>query len=260
MCRLRALVLAGLVLGLGACGDGTGNGAPPSDGQPVLSGRATVFAAATLADAFEAIGDAFTAANPEAAVTFSFAGSSSLAQQILEGAPADVFASADEENMARLTDNGATATDPVVFATNEMVVAVPPGNPLGIAGLADLARPDVALVVCAEQVPCGRFAAEILDGAGVDATPRSYEENVRAVLTKVELGEADAGIVYASDVQASAGGVDGVPVPEEQNVVARLTIAATVESRNPDVAAAFVDFVTGEQGQAVLRRFGFGPP
>ena len=225
-----------------------------------MSGEVTVFAAASLTDAFTEVGEAFSVANPEATATFNFAASSALVQQITEGAPADVYASADQPNMQKLVDAGGNATEPVVFATNRLAIVVAPGNPKGIATLADLASPDVALVLCAEQVPCGRFAIEVLTNAGVAATPKSLEENVRAVLTKVELGEADAGIVYVTDVLAAGDQAEGVEIPTEQNALAEYPIAVTTEAGNPDAAAAFVAFVTGPDGQAILEEYGFGQP
>jgi molybdate transport system substrate-binding protein len=215
---------------------------------------------ASLTDAFTETGDAFTAANPGTDVTFNFGASSALVQQIAEGAPADVFASADLSNMDKLAEAGQQRGDAIEFATNELEIVVRAGNPRTINGLADLADPDLAVVLCAEQVPCGRFAVEILDRAGVAVTPRSLEETVRSVLQKVELGEADAGIVYVTDVLVAGDAVTGVPIPADQNVVARLPIAVTDETANAPVANAFADFVVRPEGQEILRRYGFGTP
>lgn len=270
--RLFAALVAILGLVAVACGDddeeSASTAAPaapttteaPTAPEATVSGDITVFAAASLTDAFTEIGEAFGAANPDAKATFNFAASSALVQQITEGAPADVYASADRPNMQKLVDAGGNATEPVVFATNVLEIAVAPGNPKGIATLADLASPDVSLVLCAEQVPCGRFALEVLTRAGVAATPKSLEENVRAVLTKVELGEADAGIVYVTDVLSAGDNVEGVEIPTEQNAVAEYPIAVTKEAGNPDAAAAFAAFVAGPEGQAVLEKYGFGQP
>jgi molybdate transport system substrate-binding protein len=219
-----------------------------------------VFAASSLTDAFTALGEAFRAANPGVTVTFSFAASSALAAQLREGAPGDVFASADEATMAALVDAEGVAAAPVVFATNRLRIAVAPGNPKAVTTLEDLARPGLAVVLCAPQVPCGRYAADVLTGAGVTVAPKSFEDNVRAVLTKVQLGEADAGIVYETDLVAAAGTLTGVAIPPERNVVARYPMAVTSEARAPDTARAFVAFTTGPAGQAVLARFGFGAP
>jgi molybdate transport system substrate-binding protein len=250
--RVALAVVLTCALGTGGCGD--------DDGAGSASGSITVLAAASLTDAFTEIGAAFEDAVPGTRVTFGFAGSSALARQVVEGAPADVLASADTVTMDMVQAADGIAGAPVVFATNRLTMAVEPGNPLGIRTLADLAAPDVALVVCAEQVPCGRAAAEALDAAGVEVRPRSLEENVRAVLAKVALGEADAGLVFVTDVAASDGSVDGVAIGEEAEVVVRSPIAVTRGSRAASTAQAFVDFVTGPRGQQILAAHGFGAP
>jgi molybdate transport system substrate-binding protein len=243
---LSAIALLALVP---ACGD---------DDDADSSGAVTVFAAASLTDAFTEIGDAFMAANAE--VTFNFAASSELVTQINEGgAPADVFASADQNNMSKLTDAGNDGSDPVVFATNVLEIIVEPGNPQGIAGVADLADDDLILVTCAPEVPCGNYAQQIFDAAGVAVTPDSLEENVRAVVTKVTAGEADAGIVYKTDVTAAGDEADGVEIPADINVVAEYPIAVTKDAPNPEGAQAFVDFVLSE-GQTILDSYGFLRP
>lgn len=219
-----------------------------------------VFAAASLTDAVTELGAAFTDTEPGTTVTVSTAASSDLAAQILEGAPADVFASADLITMARLTEAGAVAGEPVVFAHNRAMIAVAPGNPLAITGVADLADDDLVVVVCSPEVPCGRYATEIVANAGISLTPDSYEANVRAVLTKVVLGEADAGIVYATDVAQAGDDATGVEIPAEVNVEAEYPIAVTVEAGNPDGGQAFIDFVLGPAGQAILERHGFTAP
>ena len=162
----------------------------------------TIFAAASLTEAFTEVGDAFVREHPDVDLAFSFASSSDLARQVVEGAPADVFASADPANMAKVTDAGAASVEPTVFATNQAEMIVAPGNPLDITGVDDLAAGDLVVVVCAPDVPCGTYAGEVFAKAGVDITPDSYENNVKAVAAKVVLGEADAGIVYATDVRA----------------------------------------------------------
>jgi molybdate transport system substrate-binding protein len=263
--RLLGTVTAAVALTVtAACSDRATSTAPaatPSSAAgTALEGPITVFAAASLTDAFTEIGATFEAANPGTTVTFAFAGSSALVQQIVEGAPADVFASADLATMAKLADAGQQAGVATTFATNRLAIAVEPDNPRGVASLADLADADLAVVLCAEQVPCGRLAVEVLDRAGVDVRPRSLEESVRSVLQKVELGEADAGIVYATDIAAAGSAVTGVAIPDGQNVVAQLPVAVTTGARNPDVARAFVAFVAGPEGRGVLERFGFGAP
>jgi molybdate transport system substrate-binding protein len=222
--------------------------------------RVTVFAAASLTAAFTDLGDAFMAADPDVEVVFNFAGSSSLATQIGEGAPADVFASADAANMTTLIEADGTASDPVVFATNVAQIIVQPGNPSNITGVADLARPDLVVVSCAPEVPCGRYAQQIVDRAGVDVTPDSFEENVKAVVTKITLGEADAGIVYATDVAAAGDQAQGVVIPDDVNVVAQYPIAVTSEAPNPEGARAFVHFVLSAEGRRVLQSYGFTAP
>lgn len=249
--------LAAVVLVAASCG-GSDDADEPATTATAVSGDLVVFAAASLTDAFSELGNAFTAANPDASVTFNFAASSALVAQIIEGAPADVYASADLANMARLTDAGANAAEPVVFANNRSEIVVSPGNPLDIAGVEDLADDDLIVVVCAPEVPCGTSASQIFDNAGVDAAVDSFEENVRAVLTKVRLGEADAGIVYATDVTAAGDEADGVEIPADLNVVSEYPIAVTADAPNPDAAQAFIEFVLGDDGQAILAGHGFG--
>ncbi|HSM66291.1 MAG TPA: molybdate ABC transporter substrate-binding protein [Ilumatobacteraceae bacterium] len=238
---LSALVATALLVGATGCADDT-------------DGTLVVFAAASLTDAFADIGEAFEAANPGVEVQFNFASSSDLARQVVEGAPADVYASADLRNMDRVVEAD-RFVDPVVFATNRAEIIVAPGNPLALGGLADLAAPELVVVLCAPEVPCGAYAEQVFDRAGVAVTPDSYEENVRAVVTKVTLGEADAGVVYATDI--AGVDADGVEIPADVNVIAAYPIAAVSDA---DGAASFVEFVTGPGGQDVLAAYGFGPP
>jgi molybdate transport system substrate-binding protein len=258
MPRTHRLVAAALAIGAVLAGCGGDDRPPPTGGTP--SGDVTVFAASSLTAAFTEIGDAFHAANPSASVTFNFAGSSDLVAQIGQGAPADVFAAADQTNMTKLSDAGGTGSDPVVFATNMLEIIVAPGNPRGITGLADLASPDLSVVLCAPEVPCGKYAQQVLDGAGVSVTPKSLEENVKGVVTKVTLGEADAGIVYVTDVAAAGDKATGVDIPADQNVVARYPIVVTKQAADPGVAQRFIDFVLSDAGQAILASYGFGAP
>jgi molybdate transport system substrate-binding protein len=251
--RLLAAALA--VLGLVASGCGSDD----SD-TAATNGDVTVFAAASLTAAFTEIGDAFMAANPDAKVTFNFAASSELVTQIGEGAAADVFASADQNNMKKLTDAGDNGSDPVVFAKNLLQIIVEPGNPKGIATVADLANPDLVVVTCAPEVPCGKYATTLFTNAGVTVSPKSLEENVKAVVTKVTLGEADAGIVYRTDVLATDGKADGVDIPDDINVLAEYPIATTKTAANPDGAAAFTAFVVSAAGQKILASDGFLAP
>lgn len=234
--------------------------ASSTDGPTTVSGDVTVFAAASLTAAFTEIGEAFMVEYPDADVTFNFGASSELVTQIGEGAPADVFASADLNNMTKLTDAGNNAAEPVVFATNLAEIIVGPGNPEGITGVADLANQDLIVVQCAPEVPCGSYAEQIFTNAGVTVTPKSFEENVNAVVTKVTLGEADAGVVYATDVTAAGADAEGVEIPADINVVAQYPIAVTKEAPNAPGAQAFIDFVNGEQGQKILASYGFLAP
>jgi molybdate transport system substrate-binding protein len=243
---------------IGGCGEGGATGADGSTGGGV-SGDIVVFAAASLTDAFTEIGEAFTDEYPDASVTFSFAASSELAGQLIEGAPADVFASADLASMTRAVGADAIDGEPLTFATNRPTIVVAPGNPERIETLADLTDRGLIVVVCAPEVPCGSYATEAFDAADVEITPDSYEENVRAVVTKVALGEADAGIAYETDT-ASDDRIEGVPLPDEIDVVADYPIAVTADAPNPTAAAAFLDFTLGERGQANLAEHGFGAP
>ena len=217
-----------------------------------------VSAAASLTDAFAEIEGAFEAANPEADVVLNLGGSSVLREQILEGAPADVFASADIANMDRVVAGGA-ASRPQVFATNRLEIAVPLDNPGGVTELADLADESLLVGLCASGVPCGDFAQAVLDQAGVTAAVDTFEPNARALLTKIESGDLDAGMVYVTDVAASES-VAGVEIPEGANVTAAYPIAPTTGGANTERAAAFVAFVLSAEGQTILARHGFGAP
>jgi molybdate transport system substrate-binding protein len=246
-----AAVLAATALGLAACGGGGSGG---SGGQSPAEIK--VFAAASLTAAFTELGRRYTAAQGTK-VTFNFAGSQALATQIGQGAPADVFASADLDNMAKVKDLVGT---PQSFASNRLAIVVEQGNPRGIRTLDDLAGGDVKVVLAAREVPAGRYAKQVLDRAGVKVTPVSQEDNVKAVVAKVSLGEADAGIVYVTDVAAGGARVEGVDIPREQNVVATYPIATVKAGKAQDAAQAFMDLVLSGQGQEVLPRYGFLPP
>ena len=219
----------------------------------------TVFAAASLADAFTGIGAEFERSHPGVEVEFAFDGSSALAAQIVEGAPADVFASADQANMAKVVNAG-RADQPITFATNELAIITASGNPLGIAKLADLADPDLAVVICAVEVPCGNYADQLLNAAGVDLEPASYEQNVRGVASKVVEGEADAGIVYVTDVTAAGDAAASVAISGADELVATYPVAALTESDTPEAAAAFTDFLLTVTAQSILAEHGFGAP
>ncbi|SIT68882.1 molybdate ABC transporter substrate-binding protein [Microbacterium sp. RU33B] len=232
--------------------------APPVSVGPELTGELTVFAAASLGSAFDDIATAFEQEHPSLEVVpIRYDGSSTLATQLLEGASADVFASADEKNMAKVTDAG-LAGPAELFASNTLVIAVPNGNPGGIAELADLGGARVTVVLCAPEVPCGSASATLLGDAGVEVTPASLEQNVTAVLTKVEADEADAGLVYATDVVGAD--VESIVPAGAADVVNRYPIVALDDAPNPPAAAAFVAFVRGAAGQRILADRGFGAP
>lgn len=267
--RLSGAALAGcsgallgvLVLVLAGCrGDG-GTAAPASTTDPEqLSGEVIVLAASSLTEAFEAIGAKFEAAHPGVSVRFSFASSSTLAAQAVAGAPADVFAAADTTTMRRVTEAGFAATQPRVFARNALVIAVPAGNPAGVEGPADLAEESLTLAVCAVEVPCGAAAQRAFALVGVDPRPDTYEEDVKATLGKVALGEVDAGLVYRSDVRAAAGAVEAIPFPAVARVSNDYPITVLAQAPNPSAARAFVAGVRSAAGLAVLIDAGFRPP
>ena len=257
------MALAALALPTASCGSEAGSrqGGGASSGSPgsgALTGEITVYAAASLKQTFTQIGAQVEAAHPGTKVRFSFAGSSDLAAQIQQGAPADVFASADPATMAKVTKPGLTAAPPVDFASNTLEIAVPPGNPAQVTSLADLAKPGVKAVVCAPQVPCGNASVKVEEAAGLTLKPVSEEQSVTDVLGKVIAGEADAGLVYLTDVKAVGDKVEGIEFPESSAAVNVYPVAVLRSSRNPSLASAFLDAVTGAQGQAVLAAAGFG--
>lgn len=214
----------------------------------------TVFAAASLTEVFEQLGDEFHAEHPDVDVVFNFGGSSTLATQIVEGAPADVFAAASPATMATVEDAGLTASAPVTFASNALEIAVQPGDPRSITGIVDFADPELAIAVCAVEVPCGAAAQKAFAAADVTPSIDTYEADVKAVLSRVQLGDADAGLVYRTDVLA-ADDVEGIELAEDTTTL--YPIAATSEDAD---AADFLDFVLSARGQAVLRAAGFGAP
>ena len=218
-----------------------------------------VFAAASLTDAFEAIATTFEAGRPEFDVQLNLAGSSSLRGQILEGAPADVFASADTSNMDQVIEAG-EATTFATLAANFPQIAVPVDNPAGVTGLSDFARDELLIGLCAEGVPCGDFGRQALDNANAVAAVDTNEPDVRALLVKIEAGELDAGIVYATDVLAAGDRVEGVDIPANVNVVATYAIATLTNAPNPGGADAFVTFAISDEARAILARYGFSFP
>ncbi|MGB3444158.1 MAG: molybdate ABC transporter substrate-binding protein [Actinophytocola sp.] len=254
--RTVALVAAA-AMALAGCGSEDAGGDGPSS---EITGDVTVFAAASLTESFTKLGEDFEAANPGVSVTFNFAGSSALAQQLNDGAPADVFASAAPKNMTQVTDTGSVTASPVTFVTNTLEIAVPAGNPAGITGLADFAKAELKIALCAEQVPCGAASVKVFDAAGITAAPDTLEQDVKAVLSKVSLGEVDAALVYRTDVEAAGDRVDGIEFPEADKAVNEYPIAVCAAAPNPDGARAFVDYVLSDDGRAVLTEAGFGPP
>lgn len=222
--------------------------------------RVTVFAAASLTDTFTDLAEQFEQEHDGVDVVLSFGGSSDLAAQIAEGAPADVFAAADERTMRTVVDADATEGDPAVLATNTLQIVTPSGNPAGVESLADLAGAGVKVVLCAPQVPCGAATQTLLDGAGLSVSPVSEEQSVTDVLGKVAGGEADAGLVYVTDVQGAGDAVTGVAVPEASKVVNRYPIVALRDADDAGLAADFVAFVLGDAGREALADAGFGAP
>lgn len=245
-----------LAIVLTACG----SVASPVVSPDPVQGSVTVFAAASLTEAFNQVGADFHARHKGATVQFNFAGSSTLVTNLTNGAQAAVFASADEPNMARVTAAGLTATPPRIFATNRLEIVVGAGNPKHITGLADLAQRGLLVVLAAPAVPAGRYAGQALQAAGVKVTPASLELDVKAVVSKVALGEADAGIVYLTDVRAGGARVAGVPIPDAQNVVARYPVAVLKGGPNATAGQAFADYLLGPDGQRTLAGFGFTGP
>lgn len=222
--------------------------------------RAVVFAAASLTGSFQELAGEFERRHPGERVVLHFAGTPELVLQVREGAPADVLAAADETNMRRVVETGRTRSDPVVFATNRLAIVTRKGDPAGIRGLADLARPDLRVVLCGPDVPAGRYAREALAKSGVAVASVSDEPSVKAVVSKVVLGEVDAGIVYVTDARSAATDVDEVPIPEEENVVASYPIVLLASGSGGATGEAFLRFVTSPDGRAILERFGFSGP
>ena len=244
------------------CGSSTERSSSSSSasGTPTEATNLMVFAAASLKQSFTQIGEQFKTDNPGSSVEFSFAGSSDLVTQLTQGADADVFASADTKNMDKAAQAGLLAGDPVNFASNTLTIAVAPGNPKGIASFQDLTRDGLNVVVCAPQVPCGSATEKVEKATGVELKPVSEESSVTDVLNKVSTGEADAGVVYVTDVAGAGDKVTGVDFPESKDAVNTYPIAALKGSANAELAQKFIAYVTGEAGQKVLDQAGFGKP
>ena len=232
----------------------------PASTSGAEGGKLIVFAAASLKKSFSEIGEQFKTDNPEAGIEFSFAGSSDLVTQLTQGAPADVFASADTKNMDKAAKANLLAGNPVNFASNTLTIVTAPGNPKKIASFRDLTQPGLSVVVCAPQVPCGSATDKVEQAVGVQLNPVSEESQVTDVLNKVTSGQADAGLVYVTDAQGAGDKVTAVPFPESADAVNTYPIAVLEQAKDQDLARRFVDLVTGEQGQKVLTAAGFAKP
>lgn len=256
-----AALATGLALSAAACGktdkspSGSGSSASAAPAKTL-----TVLAAASLTGTFTTLGRQFEASHPGVQVRFSFGGSSQLAQQIVSGAPADVFAAANPATMKIVSDTKDVSGAPTVFVKNRLVIAVPQDNKAGVKTLQDLSNPKIKVVLCAEQVPCGAAAKKALALAGVKVTPVSLEQDVKAALTKVELGEADAGLVYTTDVKAAGGKVQGIGFPEAAKTINDYPIASLAHAAQPALAGEFVQFIRSAQAKGVLTQAGFESP
>ena len=256
---LAAAALTAVAL-LSACGSSDGDTATPAASSATgPSGEITVFAAASLTGSFTELGKKFEAAHPGTKVNFSFGPSSGLSTQITSGAPADVFASASVKNMDTVVAAKAAGT-PTTFAKNVMEIAVPPANPANITALADLAKPKVKVALCAAEVPCGVGARTVFSNAKLTVTPVTEEVDVKATLTKVQLGEVDAGIVYVTDVLAAGDKIKGIQIPADVNAATSYPISTLTASKNADLAKAYVDYVLSAEGAQALTDAGFEKP
>jgi molybdate transport system substrate-binding protein len=251
--RVSATLAAVAVVTVAGCGGGE-----PSSGPAPESRTLTVMAAASLTETFDLIEKQFESAHPGVDVRINYGGSSDLAQQIVNGAPADVFASASDSTMKTVTDASLANGTPTRFATNVLQIATAPGNPKGIDSFDDLARPDLTVVVCAPPVPCGAATQRIEQATGVDIKPVSEEQDVKSVLGRVETGNADAGLVYVTDVRAAGDGVQGVSFPESERAVNNYPIATLTNAPQPELAQEFVGMVTGDFSKKTLQDAGFG--
>lgn len=254
--RLAAAAGACLLLLVSACGSDDESGGGGSGESNTL----TVFAASSLTDAFGELEQTFEADNAGADVQFTFDSSSTLAEQVIQGAPADVLATADEGTMQGVVDEGLTAADPVAIAQNKLTVVTPPDNPAKVASITDLNGGNVDWAVCVPDAPCGAASEKLLSIVNVDAEPVTEEDNVRDVLTKVTTGEVDAGLVYVSDAQAAADDVTEIEVPEADQALNSDVIAPLTDAADPELAQAWVDLIASDEGQQVLESYGFLPP
>ncbi|WP_425472852.1 molybdate ABC transporter substrate-binding protein [Streptomyces botrytidirepellens] len=267
--RSRTLRMAGgltvAVLALGACSSGGSDdtkqdSGSSSDGAKKVSGTVTVFAAASLKESFTELKKTFEKQHPGAKVTFNFGGSDALAASITSGAPADVFAAASPKTMKTVTDAGDAKGTPSTFVRNQLEIATLPGNPKKITTFEDLTKGGLKVALCAKEVPCGAAAQQVLDAEHLKLTPASYEQDVKGALTKVELKEVDASVVYTTDVKAAGGKVEGVEFPESKKAINDYPIAPLKSGPNAGAASAFIDLVKSPQGQKVLTKAGFLKP
>ncbi len=261
--RITAAVVTAAVVTLGgslaACGtdkkdSGSNTAGPKKDGQKTTL---TVLAAASLTDVFKTAGAAYEKAHPGTTVKFSFAGSQELAAQVKQGAPADALVTADTKTMDGLKSD---VNDSSIIAKNRLVIAVGKGNPKNVKELKDLAKSDLKVVLAAPEVPVGRYSQQVLDAQKVEVKPVSQEPNVRAVLSKVELGEADAGLVYKTDVTAAGDKAEGIEIPDAQNAIADYPAATIKASKNADAAAEFVKWLSSPEARKILADAGFQQP
>ncbi|WP_406171748.1 molybdate ABC transporter substrate-binding protein [Streptomyces sp. NBC_00996] len=266
-CRTLRVAGAGAaaLLALSACSSSSDSSAKPDSSASAkdsskLSGTVTVFAAASLKESFTTLGKEFEKAHPGTKVTFSFGGSDSLAASITGGAPADVFAAASPKTMAIVTDKNDAVGTPTTFVRNQLEIATLPGNPDKVASLKDLTKSGLKVVLCDKTVPCGAAAQKALDASSLKLTPVSYEQDVKSALTKVELKEADAAVVYKTDVKAAGDKVEGVEFPESANAVNDYPMALLKDADNAAAAKAFIELVKSAEGQKVLTAAGFLKP
>ncbi|WP_234367580.1 MULTISPECIES: molybdate ABC transporter substrate-binding protein [Streptomyces] len=264
--RMLQLTGAGsaLLMALGACSSSAGSsgtaGKPEEPASARLSGTVTVFAAASLTESFTALGKEFEKQHPGTRVSLDFAGSDTLAANITSGAPADVFAAASPRTMAMVTGKKDTIGTPVTFVRNQLEIATVPGNPHGVSSLKDLTRSGLKVVLCDKTVPCGAAAQKALDASGLKLTPVSYEQDVKGALTKVELKEADAAVVYRTDVKAAGDGVEGVEFAESSKAINDYPIALLKNAQNTRAAKAFITLVRSAEGRKILNQSGFLTP
>lgn len=253
-------VIGALALVLAGCGGGSPASPGAATSAAPTSRTLTVFAAASLKGTFTELGERFETDHPGVTVSFNFGASSDLAQQIVNGGPADVFASASPATMKTVTDAGLGVAAPTVFVTNELQIAVAPGNPKGVTGFADLVKPGLKVVVCAPQVPCGAAEIKVEQATGIDVKPVSEEPDVKSTLGKVTTGDADAGLVYVTDVIDAKGTVTGVSFPESKKALNDYPIVVVKDAKQAELAGMFVELVRSEAGRKVLTAAGFGTP